>query len=125
MKIFKKRSLLILGLMVFMVVGGLTAAPKKKIVLSTNRSDLVPTVWKEIADKYEAASGVAIEFETASDQTAIKTRLSGGTLPDIFLFDMNTFIQDDWPSILVPLDDLKFIKDLQDQCAFTYKGKTV
>lgn len=96
-----------------------------KISIGNNRSDLIPTIWKEIGDKFEAKTGIKVEVENWQNNDAIRTRYAGGKMPDIFMIANDTFVADDWPEILEPIDDLKFIKDLRDgnTDGYSYNGK--
>jgi raffinose/stachyose/melibiose transport system substrate-binding protein len=108
------------------MIGSLMFSAAKKIVIGNNRSDLFPTAWKQIGDKFTAKTGIVVELEKWENNDTIRTRYVGGKMPDIFMFANDTFTPDEWEKIFVPLDDVTFIKDLRPGVTdgYVYKGKT-
>jgi raffinose/stachyose/melibiose transport system substrate-binding protein len=106
------------------MIGSLLFPAAKKISIGNNRSDLIPTIWKQIGDKFEAKTGIKVEVENWLSNDTIRTRYAGGKMPDIFMFSNDTFTADEWVKIFVPLNDLTFIKDLKPGVTdgFSYKG---
>ena len=117
-----------IGLMVtalfIIVAGGLTA--QDKITVMTNRSDIVTTVWKQIADSYTKKTGVAVEFRTQPDWNILKQGMAAKNLPDVFMMTPDIIPETFWAQWMEPLDDLAVIKnkELIDGPVFTSKGHT-
>lgn len=82
------------------------------IVVATNRTDIVDSKLKDLADAYMAENeGITIQFEAVKDyDSTVGTQVSGGAAPDIYQV-LASLSQDVYPDYFVPLDDLGFSED--------------
>lgn len=83
-----------------------------KIVVGTNRTDLVDSNLREMADEFEALHpGVEIELEAYQDpEQVIATRLAAQELPDIGPM-ISTVLNQDLPNYYLALDDVGITED--------------
>ncbi len=83
-----------------------------KIVIATNRTDLVDTVLADTAQEFmNLHPGTEVEFEAIKDyEQVVATRIAGGEAPDLYqiLPSMNA---DTYKDYLLPIDDLAITAD--------------
>lgn len=83
-----------------------------KIVIATNRTDLVDTVLADIAEEFmDQHPGTEVEYEAIKDyEQVVATRIAGGEAPDLYqiLPSMST---DTYKDYLLPIDDLDMSED--------------
>jgi raffinose/stachyose/melibiose transport system substrate-binding protein len=85
---------------------------KQKIVVATNRTDIVDTKLKQMADQFMVDHpDIEVVFEAVKDyDSTIRVRVAGGEAPDIYQV-MENISQDVLPDYFLPVDDLGFSED--------------
>ncbi len=118
----RKTGALICALIII-AVGAVSA---EKITVMNNRSDIMPTVWKQIGDSFTKATGIQVEFQSMPDINVVKQRIAANNLPDVFMMTTEQIPENQFAKYLEPLDGIAVVKDklLIDGVSYTYQGKT-
>lgn len=78
-----------------------------KIVIATNRTDLVDTVFADVAQEFmDMHPGTEVEFEAIKDyEQVVATRIAGGEAPDLYQI-LPSMSADTYADYLLPIDDM-------------------
>ena len=109
-----------------LVVLATTVVQAQKITVMNNRSDIMPTIWKQIGDSFTKATGIQVEFQAMPDINVVKQRVAANNLPDVFMMTTEQIPENQFAKYLEPLDSIGVVKNklLIDGVSYVYQGKT-
>lgn len=83
-----------------------------KIVIATNRTDLVDTLLADTAKEFmDMYPGTEVEFEAIKDyEQVLATRIAGGEAPDLYQI-LPSMSADTYAEYLLPIDDISITAD--------------